>query len=725
MSSAHRGHPPAADVLRSVLEDLISHDVSCAPHVVTRLFEVLGGDPVTIRDVAARLDPQQRQGLRPLPSPLPMVASIEVRYDSLELDQRDLELLVAVSLRLDRSVDPITAFDGRSAEEISTSRVGRHLIVRAGAVTFRDPLLAVWIGATTPPSVEARVHARLGALAEARGDLADAAWHRARSSLHCRPETAADLIRVARRLASAGGADRALLLAAEAVSHATGEDSDEARLLAGTASMAAGYAAEAAAWLASLFPDGAARSRLQGVGALLMAQAHLQGAVPDVDPGSFRPGSDKDEDWYAWAQAASFGAVLCAERGDRRGTRGWLQALREASVRVGAERVLRDPIVALTSLIAGESDREDAADSARFTGPMLAALRAATAGDIDAGLKVLAAGGSGIRGEADPFPAGWERSPIVSAYRAVVEVLLLVWRGDIGAARERLERAAFELPFAIPFAGLGVVLARRLDLGVLGRLGPVSLALTAAVPAGFRIDRFVDLGIQSYLAGSFDEASSYMRLSADREAPQPALSVPGLEEVSHEAPGSPAHRGRRTEPPEAALARQLMLRVAAIPDARWRTEGTATVDAARSLASPFARARVEAMLGIRAAIREEHAVGAAHLKAARTLFEAAGATAWARATDERLARLETEAGSALGVADPLAACRHAWEALLTAREVEVAMLVVSGASNRDIGESLNVSVRTVEVHLGRVFSKLEVRTRVELTVLAHRTGQLL
>lgn len=51
------------------------------------------------------------------------------------------------------------------------------------------------------------------------------------------------------------------------------------------------------------------------------------------------------------------------------------------------------------------------------------------------------------------------------------------------------------------------------------------------------------------------------------------------------------------------------------------------------------------------------------------------------------------------------------------------MQAVGGAANRDIGEALNVSVRTVEVHLGRVFSKLDVRSRVELTVLAHRTNQ--
>ncbi|HEY9266500.1 MAG TPA: LuxR C-terminal-related transcriptional regulator, partial [Mycobacterium sp.] len=65
-------------------------------------------------------------------------------------------------------------------------------------------------------------------------------------------------------------------------------------------------------------------------------------------------------------------------------------------------------------------------------------------------------------------------------------------------------------------------------------------------------------------------------------------------------------------------------------------------------------------------------------------------------------------------------CRAAWAQVLTERELEVAMLVVEGISNRDAAARLFVSVRTVEVHVGRVFSKLAVHSRVELAVLAHR-----
>lgn len=54
---------------------------------------------------------------------------------------------------------------------------------------------------------------------------------------------------------------------------------------------------------------------------------------------------------------------------------------------------------------------------------------------------------------------------------------------------------------------------------------------------------------------------------------------------------------------------------------------------------------------------------------------------------------------------------------LTPREREVAVLVASGCSNRDVAGQLSVSVRTVESHLERIFTKLAVRRRSELSEL--------
>ncbi|MBT1002459.1 AAA family ATPase [Paenarthrobacter sp. DKR-5] len=52
--------------------------------------------------------------------------------------------------------------------------------------------------------------------------------------------------------------------------------------------------------------------------------------------------------------------------------------------------------------------------------------------------------------------------------------------------------------------------------------------------------------------------------------------------------------------------------------------------------------------------------------------------------------------------------------ILTARELEVAADVISGASNRAIAAKMNVSVRTVEGHLYKIYGKLNITSRAEL-----------
>jgi non-specific serine/threonine protein kinase len=54
---------------------------------------------------------------------------------------------------------------------------------------------------------------------------------------------------------------------------------------------------------------------------------------------------------------------------------------------------------------------------------------------------------------------------------------------------------------------------------------------------------------------------------------------------------------------------------------------------------------------------------------------------------------------------------------LTRREREIAELVASGLSNRDIATRLFISKRTVDAHVEHIFSKLEISSRVQLTVM--------
>ena len=51
---------------------------------------------------------------------------------------------------------------------------------------------------------------------------------------------------------------------------------------------------------------------------------------------------------------------------------------------------------------------------------------------------------------------------------------------------------------------------------------------------------------------------------------------------------------------------------------------------------------------------------------------------------------------------------------LTAQEAQIAKLARSGQTNQEIGSQLFISPRTVEWHLGNVFTKLGITSRKDL-----------
>ena len=59
---------------------------------------------------------------------------------------------------------------------------------------------------------------------------------------------------------------------------------------------------------------------------------------------------------------------------------------------------------------------------------------------------------------------------------------------------------------------------------------------------------------------------------------------------------------------------------------------------------------------------------------------------------------------------------------LTPRETQVLKCIVEGYTNRQIGEELNISVRTVEGHRANVSAKLGLHSRVELVRYARERG---
>lgn len=61
---------------------------------------------------------------------------------------------------------------------------------------------------------------------------------------------------------------------------------------------------------------------------------------------------------------------------------------------------------------------------------------------------------------------------------------------------------------------------------------------------------------------------------------------------------------------------------------------------------------------------------------------------------------------------------------LTDREIAVLRQVAAGRRNREIAESLHVTVKTVEFHLSHILAKLSVRSRTEAVIRAWKTGLL-
>jgi DNA-binding NarL/FixJ family response regulator len=104
--------------------------------------------------------------------------------------------------------------------------------------------------------------------------------------------------------------------------------------------------------------------------------------------------------------------------------------------------------------------------------------------------------------------------------------------------------------------------------------------------------------------------------------------------------------------------------------------------------------------------RRRYAAARLAIGAALAIFLAADAKPWTEQTERALARTEGNAAPGSPVPD----------LGLTSTEARIAGLVRDGASNREIATQLYLSVKTVEATLTRVYRKLGVRSRTQLSL---------
>jgi DNA-binding CsgD family transcriptional regulator len=139
-----------------------------------------------------------------------------------------------------------------------------------------------------------------------------------------------------------------------------------------------------------------------------------------------------------------------------------------------------------------------------------------------------------------------------------------------------------------------------------------------------------------------------------------------------------------------------------------RFEDALSADLARW---PFDRARL--LLAYGRWLRRERRIAESRnpLRAARDIFDTLGCAAWGdQARRELRASGESSRRRDLSLRDEL-----------TAQELQIAQLAAEGLSNREIGQKLFVSPRTVSTHLYRIYPKLGISARGQLVAALSET----
>jgi DNA-binding CsgD family transcriptional regulator len=127
--------------------------------------------------------------------------------------------------------------------------------------------------------------------------------------------------------------------------------------------------------------------------------------------------------------------------------------------------------------------------------------------------------------------------------------------------------------------------------------------------------------------------------------------------------------------------------------------------------SEFERARTQLLYGQRLRRERRPRDARDQLHAAVETFERLGFGAWVSR-----ARAELRAAGGVNGADPSNGENDGVESngALTAQQWRIARLAAEGATNREIATQLFLSPRTVDHHMRNIFTRLGIRSRVEL-----------
>jgi DNA-binding CsgD family transcriptional regulator len=703
-----------------------------APRVLRRVLAEARGNPLALLELPTTLDDPQRPGRAALPSILPLSRRLQALFaaqvSGLPAPSRYLLLLAALDGTGDLAVLQAAAAARREIDDLAPAERAGLVYVEedTGRLAFGHPLIRSTVLQVSASEDVRRAHR---ALAAQLGDQPERrAWHLGSAALGPDEEVAGLLEQVARQMLRRGdaadavaallrsaqlsprGADRSVRLAEAACLSVTvtGELPRARRLLAdarqGMPELDGSLYASVAACHLLLNSDG-------GIDAVhgLLVSAISQRTGPN-DPG--------DSALMAWLHTmlmvCSFGGPELWPPFDEIITSlaPSVPADLDLLARTYADPVRSavsalDPLDAAISGLAAEADhwRILIISSAAVYTDRLAGCRAALRRVVSEGRDgsaVLPAISALTLLSLDAFMTGrWDQAqrlagecldaaqahglPLRAWMAHELQALVAAARGDYDTVRELTgQMIRWALPRGIVQARLAAHHAS--SLAALGQgdfeeayqgaaaISPPGI-LASHVPYALRVP--MDLVEAAVRTGRHQEAAAHVA----------AMHQAGLGRISPRLTMLTKASAALTAP--AGQARQLFAAALAVPGAdRW----------------PFERARVQLAYGEQ--LRRVRATSEArtHLSAAVSTFEALGAGPWAlRAGNELratgLAAVRTEGQRAV---------------TLTAQEHQVATLAAAGLTNKQIGERLYLSHRTVAAHLYQIFPRLGITSRAAL-----------
>jgi DNA-binding CsgD family transcriptional regulator len=708
-----------------------------APSVADRLLDTAAGNPLALLEIPRQLSDGQRAGREPLEEPLRPGTGVERAFrralDALDDDDRRALLLAATAHtgRLE-VVEAALRESGLDMEHLGAAEAARLISVDDGVVEFRHPLLRSTAYHAAGAAERRAAHSALAAAAPEGSP--ERAWHLAACAMAPDEEIAAAL-EAAALDARGRGAHATAARDFGRAAQLTPDDEPRARRLleAATDATRSGEADRAFALLGEA-------ARLASDPLLAADIQRMTGHV------EMRRGSPLVANELLVAEAERVrsrdprrAAGMFLEASVSHMITGDMHALVATAERARALATAADPavellatvVIAEASLALGDTEQGDAL--------MTACEPYLLEGDPLAIVEIVA-----LAGHSSVWIEKFDRAQrifdrLVDAAREASAVSALIYPL---AARSHLDFRLGRWAAARAGAAESVELAQ--DTGQLPLLAHSLCALAHVEAAGGQEDdcrRHVAEGMALVARFQGDATGAYMtaalgllelglgripeaiavleetQRTADRLGMQPSLVMctPDLVEAY-------ARAGRRDEAlalidvfaararkagglwPQAATAR---MRGLLAPDKQMRGHFEAARVAHEKLPMPFERARTLLCFGERLRRARQRAEAREPLKEALETFERLGARGWAertrtelRATGEQQARRTETAAEQL-----------------TPHELQIAVLVAQGMTNREAASALFLSPKTIEYHLGQIYRKLDVRGRAQLARL--------